>query len=437
MKLASALAVALLFAIAAPACSRGGGASKDVPFVEIDPSSKSTTDIAINKAQKKLRANPNDAGAALALADAFLQKARETADPSLYTKAGQLLDELSASNGGDVRVIVSQATLALARHQFVDGLALGKRALAAAPGNEAAFGVVVDASNELGLYPAALDATQDMVDSRPNLSSLSRVSYTRELRGDYPGAILAMTQAIAAAGTTTGENIAYVQVQLGNLLLTTGQVRQASTTFATALEAFPNFPAAMVGQANVLVAQERFRAAADLLQKVIDIQPLDTYAIALGDARAAAGQAAAAKEAYALVKAIAKLYEANGVNVELELALYDADHTPGKRAVANARKALKLRPSILGHDVLSWNLFRDGQLAEAARERVKALATGTKDPLLRFHAAAIAAANGDRAAATADLKVVLSENPRFSAFLISEVKALARTLGLTMPPPAA
>ena len=46
--------------------------------------------------------------------------------------------------------------------------------------------MVVDANNELGRYPQALKATQQMVNLRPNLASLSRVSYERELHGDLP-----------------------------------------------------------------------------------------------------------------------------------------------------------------------------------------------------------------------------------------------------------
>lgn len=434
MKQASAIAVALLLVIAAPACSRGGGASQAVPFVEIDASSKSPTDQAIRKAQDKLRADPEDDSATLDLAAAFLQKARETADPSLYSKADELLGRITGDNANDVRVIVSKATLALARHEFRDGLALGRRALEVAPGNTAAYGVVVDASNELGMYDQALEATQAMVNARPNLTSLSRVSYARELRGDIDGAVLAMSQAITATGSNSGENVAYVQTLLGNLLLTKGDLIGATAQYQAAQESFAGFPAARVGEAQVLVAQEKFSEAAKILGEVVQVQPIDSYAIAWGDALTAAGDSAAAKNAYDLVEAIASLYRANGVNVDLELALYQADSDPGKKSVANARKALERRPSILGHDVLSWNLYRAGKIDEAAAESEKALATGSRDPLLRFHAAAIAAANGDREAAVTSLKIVLETNPRFSAKLLPEVRALASKLDLSVPP---
>jgi tetratricopeptide (TPR) repeat protein len=426
--------LALLLALTAPACSRGGGAEKaDVPFVQVDPKSASPTDRAIAKAQSKLRVDEHDPDAQLALAQAFLQKARETADPTLYTKADTLLGLVAKQAPDDPRVLIAQGTLLLARHRFVDGLEVGRRALRAAPGSEGAYGLVVDACNELGRYDEAAEATQHMVDVRPNLASLSRVSYARELHGDLDGAITAMTQAVTAAAGSTGENVAYVQVLLGNLLLTRGDLTQALEAYAEAERSFPHLPAAAAGRAKALVAQGEYAKAAKVLKALVDVQPLPEYAIALGDARAAAGDEAGANEAYDLVGVIADLFRANGVDVDLEIALFDADHHPGPAAVKAARKALVDRPSILGHDVLAWNLHRAGMDDEAAQEMKRALVTGSRDPLLRFHAASIEYAVGDRTAAIAHLRIVLGSNPRFSAALADDVEQLASRLDLEVP----
>jgi tetratricopeptide (TPR) repeat protein len=128
------------------------------------------------------------------------------------------------------------------------------------------------------------------------------------------------------------------------------------------------------------------------------------------------------------VRVIARLYAANGVNVDLELALFDADHNPGAAALSRARKALADRPSVLGHDVLAWNLFRVGKLAEAAKESALALRLGSVDPQFQYHAAAIAFARGDRTSAAQHLQLVLNENPRFSALLAPDVEHLKAML---------
>jgi tetratricopeptide (TPR) repeat protein len=371
----------------------------------------------------------------LDLAQAFLQKVRETSDPTLYTKADQLLDQVAEGSPDDPRVLIAQGTLALARHEFSDALDIGLRALRVAPGNERAYGVVVDAYNELGRYDEALEAGDAMLAVRPDLAALSRASYARELRGDLDGAIVAMTQAVTAGSSGKGgENLASTQALLGNLLVTKGDLGQAALAFDTAETSFPGLPAVQAGRARLLVAQGRYQEAADLLEEVLDVQPLAEHAIARGDALTAAGRPDDAEDAYALVDTIAELYEANGVDVDLELALFDADHRPGNDAVDQARRALKTRPGIFGHDVLAWNLFRAGSIEAASDEMGLALVTGSKDPQLRFHAAAIADASGDRQAAATHLGIVLSTNPRFSAALVDEVGALAERYGMTVPP---
>jgi tetratricopeptide (TPR) repeat protein len=247
-----------------------------------------------------------------------------------------------------------------------------------------------------------------------------------------------MTQAVTAGSSGRGgENLAAVQVLLGDLLVTRGDLGQAALAYDDAERSFPDLPAIDAGRARLMVAQGRYQEAADLLEKVLDVQPLAEHAIARGDALTAAGKADDAEDAYALVDTIAKLYESNGVDVDLELALFAADHEPGEAAVDDAREALKTRPGIFGHDVLAWNLFRAGEVEPAAAEMVKALETGSRDPQLRFHAAAIADAAGDRESAAAHLAIVLSTNPRFSAALVDEVGALAERYGMVVPAPPA
>ncbi len=434
--------VAILLTAAGAGCSRddgstSGGRPKDsgaIPFITVDPASTSATDAAIVGAQQRLRANTNDDGARLALAQAFLQKAREIGDPTLYGRAQVLLEQAGDGRPDDPGIVIAEGVLALAQHRFEDALELGRDALALAPGNVGAQGVIVDALNELGRYDEALKATQAMVDAKPNLASLARVSYARELRGDVEGAVTAMTQAVVAAGGS-GENAAFVQVQLGNLLLQIGDVAGAEESYAAAERSFPGFAPAKAGRARALVTRGDPFAAAKLLAEVVDVLPTAEYAIAHGDALVGAGNDDAADKAYELVDAIADLYRANGVDVDLELALFAADRAPGGKAVKQARNAVADRPSIQGHDALAWALFTDNKPDEAWPEVQKALRTGSRDPLFRFHAAAIADARGQRDDAVEHLQIVLDSNPRFSAALAPNVRKLAKKLGLTVPAP--
>jgi len=423
----------------APACRSGGAldASSDrdeAVFVAVDPASSSLTDRAIAQAITHLRAKPQDDGARVTLAQAYLQKVREVGDPTFYGRADALLKDVAKRQKNNPDVLVTKGTLALALHDFKDALELGKRALKAAPGNTGAYGVLVDAQNELGDLDAALTSTQAMVDAKPNLPSLARVSYARELRGDLPGAIAAMTQAVAAGGSSGGENVAYAQAQLGGLLLTSGDLAGADRAFDAALVSFPLFTLAEAGKARVLVARDRPSEAADILGRVVERQPLAEHAIAQADALTAAGRMDEAQRAGELVDVIARLYRANGVNVDREIALFSADTRPSKESLSQARKALENRPSPASHDVLAWNLYKTGSIVKAARESDTALRFGSKDPQERYHAAAIALALDDREKAKGHLQVTLSTNPRFSAPRVADVSTLAAQLGLVMPP---
>ncbi|MGH9155653.1 MAG: tetratricopeptide repeat protein [Acidimicrobiales bacterium] len=428
----------LVLVVTAPACSGGGdatGAAAVSPFVAVDRASASPTDRAIISAQDRLAIRGDDDSARLALALAFLQKAREVGDPTYYARADGLLEVAANGRESDPVVLVARGALALARHQFADALELGREAGRLAPGNQGALGVTVDALNELGRYDEALAATQAMADARPDLASLARVSYARELRGDLPGAVAAMTQAVQA-GAGSGENLAYVEVQLGTLLLTSGDPAGAEAAYARAEQSFPGFAPAKAGRARVLVARGHPGPAADLLAEVVEQLPAAEHAIAHGEALAAAGRAADAAEAGALVGVIADLYRSNGVDVDLELALFAADTAPGDDAVDQARRAARRRPSVAGHDALAWSLFTNGETDRAAAEMARALALGSRDPQLRYHAAVIAMAQGNRDEAARHLGVVLTTNPRFSARHAAGVLTLAGRLGLTVPPPA-
>src|SRR6185503_9629016 len=104
-----------------------------------------------------------------------------------------------------------------------------------------------------------------------------------------------------------------------------------------------------------------------------------------------------------------------GVDTDLELALFDADHGRDPQAtLALARAAYTRRPSVKAADTLAWALFKAGQPAEARRYAGEALRGGTHDALMLYHAGAIAQAQGDGKAARDYLERALAINPHFS-----------------------
>ena len=258
------------------------------------------------------------------LGQAYLQKARETGDPGYYPKAETLFQQALAGDGDDVEAMVGLGTLALARHQFAAALDWGEQARALDPYHAAAYGVIGDAQIELGRYDEAVETVQAMVDLRPDLGSYSRVSYLRELMGDREGALVAMEQA-ATAGSGYAENVAWVRVQLGNLRFDGGDLTGAATSTPRRWRPFPATRRAWPDR-RAWRPPRRPRPRRRALRAGGAAIPLPEYVVGYGDVLSAAGRQDEANAQYALVAAIQQLYAANGVDTDLELALFTADH---------------------------------------------------------------------------------------------------------------
>jgi tetratricopeptide (TPR) repeat protein len=399
----------------------------NLPF-DFRPTAGTSTDELIGTLQQKVRENPEDFEAHVILANAYLQEVRETGDPSLYTKAGDLLNRAGKIEPQNPELLAAQATLDLARHDFAAALVRGQQALALDPQNARFYGVVGDAQIELGMYDDAIDSYQEMVNRRPDFASFSRVSYARELYGDPEGAIEAMEFALQA-GSGVAENTAWAQAQLGNLWFNSGNLEEAAGAYDLSAETLEGYAPALAGQAKVATAKGDLEQAAKLYQQAFNRMPLAEYAIALGDIYAEMGNRQKAEEQYNLIQGIDKLYRANGVNTDLEIALYYADHDLElQTSLEKARSAYEARPSIHAADALAWTLYKTGDYQEAQRYASEALKLGTRDPLKLFHAGMIAKALGQDERATEYLQQALNLNPHFSLLYADTAAAALKDL---------
>jgi len=347
---------------------------------------------AIAAAQSRLATSPNDPRALAGLASAYLIRVRETADPTYYAKADALLARAVALAPDEPDVLVAAGSLALSRHEFIAALEYGRRATAAAPFRPAAFGVLTDALVELGRYDEAVAAAQRMVDLRPDLASLSRVSYLRELHGDLPGALDAMRRALEA-GAPRGEASAFVEAHIGDLLVATGDLDAADRAYESATRRVDGYPYGLAGRGRVRAARGELAAAASLYEAAAQRLPVPDFVIGLGDVYARMGETAKAEQQYALVDAMARLLGANGVRVDADLALFDLDHDRDiARALGAARAEYAIRPSAPVAMILAWAEYKNGDVASAQRHSAEALRLGWRDPLALHRAGVIAAA---------------------------------------------
>jgi tetratricopeptide (TPR) repeat protein len=363
--------------------------------------------------QQRLRTLTSDWRSYASLGLSYVSQARVTADPSFYPKAQGVLERSLELNSRDnYQALVGMGALALARHDFAGALKWGQKARAVNPYNGNVYGVIGDAQVELGRYRDAFATFQRMVDTRPDLASYARVSYARELKGDVRGALAAMRAAARAAGTP--QDAAWVSYQLGELYFASGRPALAEAAYRRGVELAPEYVPPRAGLAKVAWADGRVHRAIRGYAWVVERFPSPEYVIALGDLYAQSGRPRPAELQYALVRAEERLFRANGVNVDLELAVFDADHGRPVEALAAARAEWGRRHSINVADALAWALYANGRYREAVPYARRALSLGTRNALFMFHAGMIQLRVGHRGAARELLSDALATNPHFS-----------------------
>jgi len=364
--------------------------------------------------QTTLRRNPRDVHSYDLLGLAYQQRARETGDPTYYTKSEGVLRRALVLAPNDLLATSGLGSLALSRHRFREALVLGRRAVALSPTTARSYGVVGDALVELGRYREAFAAFDRLARLRPGLAAYARVSYGRELRGNVAGAVAAMRLAVDAA-VDEPEPLAWTHVQLGKLYWSHGRLAPATRQYRAALAAYPGYVYALDALAQVEAARGRYPQAIRLEWRAVNTIPLPQFVTTLGDLEHVTGHERLARRQYALIGVIQRLLGANGVKTDLETALFDVDHGIRlERTLALARLARRERPSIDGDDVLAWALARTGHCGEALRFSERALRLGTRDAPKDFHRGMIERCLGHDAQARLWFRRALGLNPHFS-----------------------
>ncbi|MEJ7653731.1 MAG: tetratricopeptide repeat protein [Chloroflexia bacterium] len=328
-----ALVVAAMIGVGI-AQSRNDGPTSDYKPVVFRADPNNPTDTTIDKLQTQLRDDPENFTDNITLASAYLQKARETGDPTLYTKAALLLDRAVKADPQNPDLFAARSELALARHDFAAAQTLARQALILNPESARYYGLLGDAQIELGLYDYAVKSYQEMVNRKPEFTAYTRVAHARELHGDPEGAQEAMEFAVGA-GSSVPENLAWARVQLGNLHLNLNNTVAAGEQY-TAARAFPHYPPALAAKRG----RGRCRKlddAASLYTRAFNQSPLAEYAIALGDVCTVGGRGACNATVRTRERDGQAPREA-GVNTDLETALFLPTTTRTCPWRCNARK---------------------------------------------------------------------------------------------------
>jgi tetratricopeptide (TPR) repeat protein len=364
--------------------------------------------------EKLLAASPNDEKVQAGLAEAFIQKLRETTDFAYLNRASALVDKMLAADPKSYDGIRISAEIETHRHNFPKAAQLAEALLERNPSDTGSLGMLGDSLMEMGRYDEAEKAYRRMLELGANLASYNRIAYHHFVTGQSGEALSWMNLAVEA-GSKTPENEAWCLVEFGDMLFKTGYVKEAHTVYDRALETLPGYHRAYAALGRFYAATGDLPLAMEDFQKAQAVIPLPDYAAALETIYTKLGKADLAAKQRDLLDVIDKLGVVNGEKGNRMLAVNYADENRHlDRALAMAQGELQTRQDVYTYDALSWVLFRSGRQKEAEAASAKAMALNTPEPLFFYHAGLIALAGGNIADGQEKLQRALALNPDFA-----------------------
>lgn len=365
--------------------------------------------------EKWVAAHPDDDASWSVLGAAYLEQARRTADTGWYPKAERALKrslEARPAEKGNFDAMTGMGTLANARRDFGTGKKWGELVRAQAPRRWTAYPVLVDAYSGLGDYKAAQAAADRLLELRTGLVAYTKASQVYRDRGWREDAVMAMEHAAGAAKAPAEK--AYALFRLGELSWERGETAEALRQYEAALRTDPAQAQALGGRARALAGLGRGGEAVRDYRMALGRTPVPQLALELGELLDALGREQEARVPYDLLGALAARDGSNGVDDDVVLGLYEADHGDPAAAVRRLSQEWSRHKSVQVADALGWALHKSGDDVAALEYAKKAAEPGVRSADFAYHRAMIERGLGDEAATRRHLQEAMRTNPRFS-----------------------
>ena len=299
----------------------------------------------------------------------------------------------------------------LTQHKFAEAYDVARRAVAWNPGNQGALGLLFDASVASGRYAVAQSALSGLMPGR--LPYQLRLAHMLTMRGRPDGAYYALDRACRqlVVAQIRPQAVAWCITELAKVQLARsaeeGGEGGAAALYRRALKIQPGYRAALEGLAHLAYAREDWAEAASLFRRIaVDAHP-DLY-LRLAEVQQALGQPAAAEGWERAFLRVARAAGAEALYAHPLALYYAALPLTLDTAVAIAQRDVARRPAIESYDVLSWVLFRRGDLAQALAASDRAQRWGAPSPTIEYHRARILQALGRESEAAALFQVALA-----------------------------
>jgi len=356
----------------------------------------------IDAARLVLAKQPNRYQAYNELAMALARRARESGDARYNQQAEQALESSLRIQPQNFEGKQALVYVLLGEHKYKQALAEAQALNRATPDALLVWGYMAEADAALGDYDQAAKAAQWMMNLRPgNVPAYLCGAVLREDWGDLSGALEFLGKALQATPPLETEETAWILTAMARLNRISANLDEADSLLQQALKTFPAYHLALEESGRLRMEQKRYADAVTILEERNQNSSSMESRYLLAEALEHAGREAQAGAAYAQFEGEARgrIDEADNDNQELVLYYAGRGHRPDE-ALRIARLEFAGRHDAGTRDAYAWALYVNGQYEEARRQVEQAVAVGARDATLFSHAASIARATGDKAAAS-------------------------------------
>lgn len=350
--------------------------------------------------EARLARDSHDYLAAGQLVPRYLSRFRTAADLADLGRAAEAARAVLALTPDSATALARLGTTALARHEFAPAYRLAREALGVDASHEEALGLLFDAALATGRYVVAESTLRRLEPGRP--SQQVRLAQWLNAQGNAAGAAFALHGLCRrmARSPHRAVTLAWCWVELGKIEGGLRGAPAAAARFRRALAVLPGYRGAIEGLADLAHARGDWRAARRLYARIATDAHPDVY-LRLAEAHRCLGDRVGARRYEARFVSIAAAPDAEALYGR-ELALFFTEHHATRPlAVAIARRDLERRPAVESWDVLSWALFRLGNLEGALAAAREARRWGAPAPTMDYHLASILDSLGRPSDATA------------------------------------
>lgn len=382
-----------------------------------------------------VRAHAGDGQAWAQLGSAYVERGRRTSDAMDFPRAERALrTSIRVRAGRNAEALGGLAALANARRDFPAARKWGEAALRQAPKRWTSYPPLLDAYTGLGDYKAVRRTLERLRGLRsgaavPAVSARAAGVYRDQGRREDAQAALA--DATARAATPAEE--AEWQYRAGELAWERGEPADALRHFEAALRLDHGLSSARAGEGRALAALGRTREATNAYRAALAKQPSPQYALELGELYDSLGRPADAQAQYAVLRARVAKEQVGGVDGELLLGRFEAEHGDAGSAVRRLRAQWARQPGLDVADALGWALHRAGRgeeaLGWAKRTTDKEHGGEVRSAPYVYHRGMIERELGLTGPARRHLAEALRINPYFSPAGAPAAKVALRELG--------